>query len=766
MEKYLAVLCFLLISLHMKAVCEERQVYIVYLGEHSGNRNFEEIEEHHHSFLHSVKGSKQEAETCLIHSYKHIINGFSAFLTPEEASTVSEMDRVISVFRSQTRRLRLQTTRSWDFTNLLEANGDLSRVNGEKLLQRASYGKDVIVGVFDSGIWPESRSFNDEGMEPVPKSWKGTCQQGIAFNSSHCNRKIIGARYYLKHYEAELGPVKEKMEFRSPRDKNGHGTHTASTIGGRRVPNASSLGGFANGTASGGAPFVRLAIYKVCWQPDPLNVVVCPDGDTLAAFDDAIKDGVHVISLSIGGNTSFPYAEDGTAIGSLHALKRDIIVVCAAGNSGPTPSSVANVAPWLISVGASSIDRIFQSTIVLGNGLIVQGRTVTPLRKTKKYPLVYAVHVEIPGKTTNLTTGWCFPGTLSKKHVKGKVVFCRVGFISQALEVRRAGGVAAIFGNPYVGKGVYEIPFLLPGTTVLQNDRATIVSYILNNENPTATLFPGRTIIGTGPAPFMAPFTSLGPNGIEPNILKPDITAPGLNILAAWTEASPPTQLHQDHRVVKYNIASGTSMSCPHASAVAALLKAIHPDWSSAAIRSSLMTTARRVNNVQIPITDAVGNIATPFHYGAGHFQPSKAADPGLVYDASYADYLLFLCSSGTAFLDPSFKCPKHVPPPSDLNYPSLAIAKLNGNMTVSRTVTNVGTGNSTYTVSIVPPPGYTVEILPTKLYFSKIGEKQSFSITVKVAASIKETKFEFGWYAWSDGVGHVVSSPIVVSAA
>lgn len=184
-------------------------------------------------------------------------------------------------------------------------------------------------------------------------------------------RKIIGARFYSKQYEQIYGPINTTTEYRSPRDGHGHGTHTASTIGGRRVSNVSALGGFANGTVSGGAPLVRLAIYKVCWKLPAASseAAVCPEADILSAFDDAIGDGVDIISVSIGGNTSKPYAQDGIAIGALSALKQNIVVVCSAGNSGPTPYSVTNVAPWIITVGASSIDRIFPASVLLGNGV-------------------------------------------------------------------------------------------------------------------------------------------------------------------------------------------------------------------------------------------------------------------------------------------------------------------------------------------------------------------------------------------------------------
>ncbi|XP_011102273.1 subtilisin-like protease SBT5.6 [Sesamum indicum] len=773
-QYYVVLIVSLLILLvNVSTSSAQRQVYIVYLGEHrhshSGKQTWEEIEEMHHSYLQAVKGSKEEAKACIIYSYKNVINGFSALLTPQEAATISEMEGVISVFHSHPTKSRLHTTRSWHGMSLLEANWDATRqpINPGRFLRRAGYGKNVIVGVLDSGVWPESQSFNDEGMEPIPSSWKGICESGVAFNSSHCNRKLVGARYYLKSYEANFGPLDPKLDFRSPRDINGHGTHTSSTIGGRRVRNAAAIGGFGYGTATGGAPLVRLAIYKVCWPipgQTPAEGNTCLDDDMLAAFDDAIADGVQVISVSIGRNTSTPYIQDGIAIGSLHAVKRNIVVACSAGNSGPTPFTVTNVAPWIITVGASSIDRVFSSPVLLGNGAQVQGQSITPFKKGT-YPLVYAADVEIPGTTTTLTNGLCLNGTLSPRLVRGKAVFCWRGDTFQALEVQRAGGVATVLGNVFDGIGVIGRPYLIPGTVVPSNQTLGIYNYIATHLNPTATLTPAKTLIGTKPAPFMAAFTSRGPNFIEPNILKPDITAPGLNILAAWSEASSPLNVPSDRRVVKFQIDSGTSMACPHVAAVAALLKAIHPDWSSAAIRSALMTTAKLSNNVGKPITDSLGNTATPFQYGAGHIQPSKAADPGLVYDASYTDYLLFLCSSSSNLLDPSFTCPQVLPSPSNFNYPSLAISNLRSVLTVRRSVTNVGMGNSTYSVTINPPPGYSVRISPATLYFGAAGEKQNFSITVRAGRAARRNVFAFGWYSWSDGI-HLVRSPISVSKA
>lgn len=168
--------------------------------------------------------------------------------------------------------------------------------------------------------------------------------------------KVIGARYYhLDNY----GPDPDEP---TPVDTDGHGTHTASTAAGIAVKN-SSLYGIAKGTARGGVPSARIAMYKVCWSNG------CSDMDVLAAFDDAIVDGVDVISLSLGG-ASRDFFNDSVAIGAFHAMRKGILTSCAAGNEGPDLTTVENVAPWILTVAASSIDRQFTSLIKLGNGMM------------------------------------------------------------------------------------------------------------------------------------------------------------------------------------------------------------------------------------------------------------------------------------------------------------------------------------------------------------------------------------------------------------
>lgn len=765
-----SILSFFLLFPHLIS-CKQKQTYIVYFGEHGGEKAAQEIEETHHSYLLSVKETEEEARASLIYSYKNSINGFSALLTQDEAFKLSKREEVISVFRSK--RYSAHTTRSWKFSGLNEVEDPNSKLENDHALLKANYGENVIIGMIDSGVWPESKSFSDKGMGPVPKSWKGICQAGVAFNSTHCNKKIIGARYYYKGYERASGrPINRKLEFLSPRDAAGHGTHTASTAAGRRVHTA-ALGGFARGVASGGAPMARLAIYKALWADDETKAATFSPDDLLAAVDDAIGDGVNIISISAGTGSGVKYSEDAVAIGTFHAMKHNTVVVCSTGNNGPTPSTVENVAPWIITVGASTIDRMLFTPLLLGNGLKIMGQGITQYKLKKKvYPLVFGGDVVKSNVQQNaLTLGKCIPGTLSPDKVKGKIVLCLRGYqftVMKGLAVKMAGGAGFILANSQAyGKGIVPDNHLLPQTNVIYEDTLRILSYINSTKNPTAFILPGKTALHWKPAPAMASFSSQGPNSVDLNILKPDITAPGVNILAAWSGVVSPTGLPEDHRVIEYYFQSGTSMAAPHVAGAAALLRAIHPKWSSAAIRSALITTAESHNNVGQTITDANGTTtATPFQFGSGHFRPTKAVDPGVVYDASYVDYINYLCSAGYKSLNKTkFKCPKSPPSAINLNYPSFAIADLNKTVISKRTVTNVGGHKGAYFFSSKPPQGVTVTANPNILKFDRVDQKKSFLITVKPEndATVKKNEYGFGWYTWSDGY-HVVKSPMAIS--
>uniref|UniRef100_A0A5B7B636 Putative subtilisin-like protease n=1 Tax=Davidia involucrata TaxID=16924 RepID=A0A5B7B636_DAVIN len=706
----------------------------------------------------------------ILHVYDTVFHGFSATLTSAQAASVLQHPSVLAAFED--RRRQLHTTRSPQFLGLRNQRG---------LWSESDYGSDVIIGVLDTGIWPERRSFSDLNLGPVPRRWKGFCEAGVKFTSKNCNKKIVGARFFAKGHEAAGrfgggpgGGINDTIEFRSPRDADGHGTHTASTAAGRYAFQA-SMSGYASGIAKGVAPKARLAIYKACWKNSG-----CFDSDILAAFDAAVADGVDVISISIGGGDgiSSPYYLDPIAIGSYGAVSRGVFVASSAGNDGPNGMSVTNLAPWLMTVGAGTIDRNFPADIVLGDGRKLAGVSLyagDPL-SGKMYPLVY------PGKSGVLSASLCMENSLDPNLVRGKIVICDRGSsarVAKGLVVKKAGGVGMILANGISnGEGLVGDAHLLPACAVGSGEGDAIKSYVSSSALATATINFRGTIIGIKPAPVVASFSGRGPNGLNPEILKPDLIAPGVNILAAWTEAVGPTGLDSDNRKTEFNILSGTSMACPHVSGAAALLKSAHLDWSPAAIRSAMMTTASITDNRMQPMTDeATGKPSTPYDFGAGHLNLDRAMDPGLVYDISNDDYVNFLCSVGygpktiQVVTRSPVNCPMKTPKPENLNYPSIAALFSSTAVGVSsksfiRTATNVGATNSVYRVKIEPPKGVTVTVKPAKLVFSERATKLSYIVTVTVDSKhlvLDDSGAVFGSLSWMDGK-HVVRSPIVVT--
>jgi hypothetical protein len=346
--------------------------------------------------------------------------------------------------------------------------------------------------------------------------------------------------------------------------------------------------------------------------------------------------------------------------------------------------------------------------------------------------------------------------------------------------VKDAGGVAMVLANGAAnGEGLVGDAHVLPACSVGENEGDTLKAYAANTTNPTATINFKGTVIGVKPAPVVASFSARGPNGLVPEILKPDFIAPGVNILAAWTGATGPTGLESDPRRTEFNILSGTSMACPHASGAAALLRSAHPGWSPAAIRSALMTTAVATDNRGEAVGDEAepGRVATPFDYGAGHINLGKALDPGLVYDIGDDDYVAFMCSIGyeanaiEVITHKPVACPatSRNPSGSDLNYPSISVVFYGGNQskTVIRTATNVGAAASaTYKPRVeMASSAVSVTIKPEKLVFSPTAKTQRFAVTVASSSSSPPASAPvYGHLVWSDGGGHDVRSPIVVT--
>ncbi|PAN08561.1 hypothetical protein PAHAL_1G420600 [Panicum hallii] len=695
----------------------------------------------------------------VLYSYAHAATGFAARLTGAQAAHLASQDSVLAVVPDATHQLH--TTQTPSFLGLSESSGLLAASGG---------ARDVVIGVIDTGVYPKDRaSFaGDPSLPPPPSTFRGRCVSTPAFNASaYCNNKLVGAKFFNLGYQASHGGAIEETESRSPLDTNGHGTHTSSTAAGSAVADAAFFD-YAKGKAVGMAPGARIAAYKSCWT------MGCTYSDILMAFDEAIKDGVNVISVSLGAVGRAPqFYSDTTAVGAFSAVRKGIVVSASAGNAGPGEFTAVNVAPWILTVGASTINRQFPANVVLGDGETFNGTSLyagTPLGASK-IPLVYGGDV---GSSV------CEAGKLNASKVAGKIVVCDPGVNGRAAKgeaVKLAGGAGAILvGSKAFGEQALATAHILPATAVTFTAAEKIKKYIRTNASPVATVvFLGTAIGRTLSSPRMASFSSRGPNFIAPEIFKPDVTAPGVDILAAWTGENSPSELDSDTRRVKFNIISGTSMSCPHVSGIAALLRQAHPDWSPAAIKSALMTTAYNVDNAGDIIKDmSTGEASTPFVRGAGHVDPNCALDPGLVYDAGTDDYIAFLCAIGytakqIAVLtrDGSVTdCSTRSGSVGDLNYPAFSVVFSSGDdkVTQRRVVRNVGSNaRATYTASVTSPAGVRVAVEPPTLQFSAMQQAQEYAITFAPQQGGVTEKYTFGSIVWSDGK-HKVTSPIAIT--
>ncbi|KAL6911791.1 hypothetical protein ACP4OV_000596 [Aristida adscensionis] len=429
-------------------------------------------------------------------------------------------------------------------------------------------GEGVVIGVLDDGIDTGHPSFGDDGMPPPPAKWRGLCKYAGA---AVCNNKLIGARAFTRH-QPPPGLSREGT----------HGTHASSIAAGAFVRDVG--GGAPGSVVSGVAPRAHLAFYQVCAAQG------CSRAPIMHAVESALADGVDVLSMSLGdvdGDAGFDV--DPVVAATFSAVARGVFVCAAAGNEGPTPGSVTNDAPWILTVGAASSNHSTHSTAV-----------------------------------------------------------------------------------------------------------------------PS--------------------FSSREPSRSNGGVMKPDVVGPGVDILAAAPRSA---------RGPSFAPLSGTSMSAPHLSGVAALIRSAHPAWSPAAIKSAITTTA------DTSVTDETGAPASHSAMGAGLVNPAKAMDPGLVYDISPEEYIPYLCGLGLAddqvnritFPAPAVSCAEmETTEAKDLNTASIMVALTEERpaVTVRRTVANVGAAGSVYRAEVGAPDGVTITVTPKELRFEEMDQKVSFTLTVE----------------------------------
>ncbi|XP_050917920.1 subtilisin-like protease SBT3 [Lathyrus oleraceus] len=731
--------------------------YIIHMDLSTMPKTFSNQHDWYHSTLSQVTTSNNNLNSSpskMIYTYSNVMNGFSANLSPQDHESLKKTPGYISSIPDLT--LKLHTTYSPQFLGLNPYKG---------AWPSSEYGKDVIIGLVDTGVWPEHESFKDDGMTEIPSKWKGQlCQFDDSDHSSLCNKKLIGARYFNKGFLA-MFPNESSTIMNNTRDVQGHGTLTSSIAAGSKIDGASYFG-YANGTARGIASMSRVAMYKTTAR----NYGGAVASDIMAAIDAAISDGVDVLSISMGAD-EIPFYEDTTAIATFAAMEKGIFVSVSAGNQGSPFQTLQNAAPWFTSVGAGTLDREFQGVLTLDNGVSFTGLSWYPGNfSATNFPIIFM------GMCENITE-------LNK--LKSNIIVCEDNngtlLGTQIYNMVKAKVAAGVFISitPNILDSDNRIPSIIINPVYGEIIQSYIKSHNSKNSTSIASLTFKTTGFGVKPSPRVDFYSSRGPSRSCPYVLKPDITAPGSNILASWP-INVPVGIFEDRELFNnFNIASGTSLSCPHVAGVGALLKGAHNDWSPAAIRSAIMTTSYILDNTKkhIKAIEAIGygnEVGTPLALGAGHLDPNKALDPGLVYDVGVQDYVNLLCAlnysqkniatiTRSTFND----CSK---PSLDLNYPSFIAFSDDKNSSsriiqqFSRTVTNVGEGQTTYVAHITPIKGFNISVIPNKLVFNHKNEKISFKLKIEGPLMKQKNDIAFGYLTWEDGK-HVVRSPIVATS-
>ncbi|PKU63336.1 subtilisin-like protease SBT2.5 [Dendrobium catenatum] len=723
-----------------------------------------------------------------IYSYCHLLNGFSVHLTPEQATALSKAPGVKYVEKDG--KVRKLTTHTPQFlglpTGVWPTGGGFDKA-----------GEDVVIGLIDSGVFPKHPSFatyNTDPYGPLPR-YRGKCEIDPETKRSFCNGKIIGAQHFAKAAIA-AGAFNPAVDFPSPLDGDGHGTHTAAIAAGNNgIP--VRMHGHEFGKASGMAPRARIAIYKVLYRLFGGYV-----SDVVAAIDQAVQDGVDVINLSVGPNsppsttkTTFLNPFDAAL---LSAVKAGVFVAQAAGNGGPFPKTLVSFSPWITTVAAAVDDRRYKNHITLGNGRTLPGLGLSPAtHANKSFDLVSVSDVLLDSSVMKYNPLDCQrPELLNKNLVEGKILLCgySFNFVSGTASIRKvcetakslgAAGFVVAVESSYPGTKYDPVPVALPGILITDvSQTKELIDYYNSSTKrdwagrptgfqATASIADGLAPILHNSAPQVALFSSRGPDVKDfsfqdADVLKPDILAPGSLIWAAW---APNGTDEANYEGEGFAMVSGTSMATPHIAGIAALMKQKYPHWSPAAIKSALMTTANTMDRAGRPLqaqqysdTQMMTlSPATPFDYGSGEVDPKAALDPGLILDASYVDYINFLCS--IPGVDPhevsnitSSQCNATHGKPSDLNSPSITISHLVGTQTVKRTVTNVAE-TETYVLSTRMSPEIALEANPPAMTILAGSSKEiSVSLTVR---SVTGT-YSFGEILMKGNRGHLVRIPVV----
>ncbi|EFJ23728.1 hypothetical protein SELMODRAFT_415166 [Selaginella moellendorffii] len=744
-----------------------------------------------------------------LYSYHHLINGFAVELTETQAARLERMDDVVHVERDE--RVQTMTTHTPEYMGL-------PGKCWPKLGGVANAGQGVVIGIVDTGIDPSHQSFKSsssstKSSSSSPVKFTGKCEVANEFPQGSCSGKIVGARHFAQAAIAS-GEFNASVHYASPLDGDGHGTHTAATAAGNSGVSV-VVNGFNFGSSSGMAPAAKIAVYKALYR-----YIGGFFADVVAAIDQAVADGVDVLSLSVGPNglprrnLTFMSTFD---LALLSAVKAGVFVTQAVGNGGPYPRTSLSFSPWIFSVAAATHDRTYPNAITLGSNITITG-TGLASGTNGSFSLITAADAT-NGNVSRILVDECQDaGNYNRSLVSGRILVCSyslrylfgVSTLADAVvaaQALRASGLVFLATPDLDGHSFPPSPIGFPAIIIPSSkDSAVLLHYYntstrrdesgrLSSSAAMATIAGGREALFSFSAPKVATYSSRGPDVNSNNldvadVLKPNILAPGNLIWAAWSSIGSDEREFEGQ---EFALISGTSMATPHIAGIAALVKQRFPSLSPAGIASAMSTTALTLDSNGQPLlaqhpssnVDSILGPATPFDFGAGFVNPAAAIDPGLIFDAGFRDYIQFLCSipalsNSTVSAATGSSCLSSPSSPSssssnttaaasisssfasDLNTPYVSIASLNGARSVVRIATSVSERDEAYNATLVVPAGVSVTVQPSS--FSVRGG-QLVKLTLTLKALVTSSAPSFGELLLDGDRGHRLHLPICVSS-
>ncbi|HEX5511936.1 MAG TPA: S8 family serine peptidase [Actinomycetales bacterium] len=639
-----------------------------------------------------------------------VYGGFAATIPANTVKTVLGIDGVTAVQMDELRKPLTDSS-----PQFIDAPPVYNQLGGV-----ANAGEGIIYGNLDSGVWPEHPSFADQGNLKPPPGPARVCDFGdnpltAANDPFVCNNKLIGGQAFLDAYLSN--PTRAAAEpFKTARDSNGHGTHTSSTTAGNIVKDVSILGSKLP-PIHGIAPGAWLMEYKVC------GVDGCFSSDSAAAVQQAIADGVDVINFSISGGTD-PFT-DPVELAFLDAYAAGVFVSASAGNDGPGAGTANHLSPWVMTVGASTQEREFATTLTLkgsdGATATFEGASIMP--GVGEFPVVLSSAAPY---SDDLCQKPAPAGTFT-----GKIVACKRGTnarVDKGYNVLQGGAEGMILYNATLADVETDTHWL---PTVHLADGRPFLAFMGAHPGVVGSWPAGAAKKGQGDV--MASFSSRGPAGL---FIKPDVTAPGVQILAGDTPIM--ESITSGPAGEYFQAIAGTSMSSPHVAGAAVLVRAVHPDWTPGQIKSALMTSS--LTDV---LKEDAKTPADPFDMGAGRIDVARSAGVSLTFDET-ADRFFALGGNPVTAVD--------------LNLPSVNAPTMPGELTTSRTVKNVSSQTQVVKVSASAPSGSSITVSPSN-FTVPAGKTATFKITIRSGAA--DGKQRFGQVNLSPNRGPALHLPV-----